>query len=315
MSQQQSQFDEKWPQERPYAPPYYAESQVQRDINRDPREQSREPQEYPYAPASLDGYTASYGQGEKLRPRPPRRTHRTRNWIIGIVVVLALVWGASTSVRSSHYPMNMNMNMEGKSQPATTSSSYTGSQLIFRGIKGNVHIHAGNTSQVQVNTSGNINVKGSSDNGVITLQQVMPGKPDFGSDDGGNIDLTVPKDMSLNVDMPIGPVTIDGVTGKLNISAHDGEISVENTTLQDGSTLKTGNGPIHFNGSLDPKGSYDFETFNGSVSVRLPKDDAATVSTNTMHGDINNHLSTTNDPNAANVSIKTLNGSIDVDNQ
>ncbi|GHO89245.1 DUF4097 family beta strand repeat-containing protein [Dictyobacter formicarum] len=311
MSQQQSQFDEKWPQERPYAPQYYAESQVQRDINRDPREQPVGPQEY-YSPVPPDGYTASYGQGEKLRPRPPRRTHRTRNWIIGIIVVLALVWGASASVRSVHHPMNM----ESKPQPVTTSFSYTGSQLIFHGIKGNVHIHTGNTSQVQVNTSGNINVKGSSDNGVITLQQVMSGKSDFGSNDGGNIDLTVPKDMQLTVDMPIGPVDIDGVTGKLNISAGDGEISVNNTTLHDGSTLKTANGPIRFDGSLDPKGSYDFETYNGSVSVRLPKGDVAAVSTNTMHGDVNNHLNTaTNDPNAAIVTIKTLNGSIDVDNQ
>ncbi|GLV60431.1 hypothetical protein KDH_72500 [Dictyobacter sp. S3.2.2.5] len=321
MSQQQSHFDENGPQEPSYAPRRYFEGQVPLEVNQDPREQAGGPREYSYAPVG-DEYTASYGQGEKLTPRPPQRTHRGRNWIIGIVIVLALVWGAGASMSNVHGPMDfhgpMNMSKEGRAQPETTSSTYTGSQLVLRGVRGNVHIHGGSSDQVQVNTSNDINLKGSTDNGVITLQEAgMPGKPGPGvGDDGGNIDVTVPKGMQITVDMAMGSVGVDGVAGKLNIQAADGEISINDTTLQDGSKLQTFNGPIRFNGSLDPKGSYDFETANGDVSVRLPQGSAANVSTNTVHGDINNHLdSSGNDPNAANVTIKTISGDITIDNQ
>ncbi|GCE07049.1 DUF4097 family beta strand repeat-containing protein [Dictyobacter aurantiacus] len=325
MSQQQSQFDEKGPQEPAYAPRQYFEGQVPLEVNQDPREQAAGPREYSYAPIG-DAYTASYGQGEKLTPRPPRRRHRGRNWLIGIVIVLALIWGAGASMRSNvSFPttgwhhVSIDMHKDGAYQPGTTSSTYSGSQLVLRGVRGNVHIQGGgNSDQVQVNTSNNINLKGSSDNGVITLQEAgMPGRPDPGiGDDGGDINVTVPKGMQVTVDMAMGPVDVDGVTGKLNIQAADGEISINNTTLQDGSKLQTLNGSIRFNGSLDPKGSYDFETANGDVSVRLPQDNVANVATNTVHGDINNHLNSGgNDPNAANVTIKTISGNIDVNNQ
>jgi len=315
--QQQSQFDKTTSQERSYAPAYYQEGQAApREVNRDPREQSRGPQEYSYEPIGPDGYSASYGQGEKLTPRPTRRSHRGRNLIIGIIIVLALLWGAGATVSRVHGPMNMQAE-SAQPQQMTTSSTFTGSSLVFHGVKGNVNIHAGDTSQVQVMTYGNIGVKGSTDNGVITLQETQSGKPDLGSNDGGGIiNVTVPKNMDISVDMAIGPVNIDGVTGKFNINAADGAIIINNTTLQDGSKLQTANGPIRFNGSLDPSGSYDFETVNGEVSLLLPRGDAATVSTNTMHGDINNHLDTpSNAANAANVTIKTLNGDISVDNQ
>lgn len=316
--QQQSQFDEKWPQERSYAPPYYPEGQeAQREVNRDPREQPQGAPEYSYAPMGPQGYGAFYGQGEKLTPRPPRRTHRGRNWLIGIIIVLALVGGASSAVKSFHGPMNMQMSAKPQMMSSSTYIG-TGSSLVFHGIKGHVTIHAEDTNQVLVKASGNISFQGSSDNGVITLQQTTPGKPNFGpkDNDGGTIDITVPKNMDLSINMVLGPVEIDGVTGKLNIQAADGEITINHTTLRDGSKLQTANGPIRFNGSLDPNGSYDFETVNGDVEVRLPKDEAAAVSTNTMHGDVNNHRgSTSNAANAANVTIKTLNGNINVDNQ
>ncbi|GCE21243.1 DUF4097 family beta strand repeat-containing protein [Dictyobacter kobayashii] len=312
MSQQQSQFEEKWPQESPHVS-QYSEAGFQRELNRDPREQ----QGYAYAPEQTYEYNDPYGQGEKLRPRPPlqspqrRRRHPLRNLIIALVVLVALVMGAGTISYSMMAVPHYMGKMDGRPQPMM-NSTYAGTQLVFHGVNGNLHIHTGNTTDVQMVTNGNVNVKSSIDNGVITLQQVGPDQPGFGD---GNIDLTVPQNMPLTIDMARGPVDIEGLTSKMNISAADGEISIENSTLQDGSSLKTANGPINFSGSLESKGSYDFETLNGNIVARLPKDEAVNVSTNTLHGEITNHLNTSTDPNAASVTIKTINGSINVDNQ
>lgn len=289
MPQQQSPFEEKWPQVFPYEPDRFYE------------------------------HVDPYGQGEKLRPGPPRRRpHSLRNLIIAIVMVLALMLGAGAMYYSVHVtPPHHVDTIEAKPLPMKTSS-YAGTRLDFFGSNSDVHIHTGNTSKVQLITSNDISVGSIVDHGVITMEQMYAGRPGYDLSNIGYIGLVVPKNMPITIGMgklSVTSVEVEGVISKLNISIANGDINIKDSTLLDGSSLTTNEGSIHFNGSLDLMGKYAFLTVSGDIDARLTDGREVNVSTSTESGKVNNHLSSTKNPNAATLTINTTSGSINVGNQ
>jgi DUF4097 and DUF4098 domain-containing protein YvlB len=67
-----------------------------------------------------------------------------------------------------------------------------------------------------------------------------------------------------------GAIETSNVSGQENLSSQSGSIKVEQANLSGQSSFTSNNGDISFSGSLDSKGSYDFETGSGSVNITLP---------------------------------------------
>lgn len=311
MSQQQSQFHEDGPSERPYDSQYY-QPPVQRELNNDPREQAGYPQDYHYDP---------HAQGEKLRPMAsPPRPHSSRKYWVAIVIGLILFMGMMSShfaatgygpISSPHFgPYHMG-DKPGGAGPAKMQE-YKGSILNLQAIDANLHVHVGDSSNVQVNTVGPASLNGKSDGTTITLDQTNAGGDIFGN---GNkdIDIAVPANMDMNIETTSGRVEINGVTGKVNISAVSADIQIDQTTLASGSSLETKSGYIHFNSNLAEKGTTTFTTVSGDVQVGLPASESAKVTTNTVSGAVHKGDNGSVTSSSPELIIATVSGDINVD--
>ncbi|WP_069804464.1 hypothetical protein [Thermogemmatispora onikobensis] len=87
----------------------------------------------------------------------------------------------------------------------------------------------------------------------------------------------------LNVELAVGDIHIQGLTGMLVVKDEAGNITVERATLTDGSSLRTVNGQVTFSGSLDtrPVGGgkplFQIHSEVGQVNVTLPASTAVVV--------------------------------------
>ncbi|HEU5227179.1 MAG TPA: DUF4097 family beta strand repeat-containing protein [Ktedonobacteraceae bacterium] len=126
---------------------------------------------------------------------------------------------------------------------------------------------------------------------------------------------------SINASNLNGPVTLEtgsgsinasGINGQAIITTGSGSIEVTDAKLSGQSVVKTDSGPIKFSGSIDPAGSYQFETGSGSIDATLPTSSAFKLNASTGSGDVTNDFGSTavgNDPRAA-LRMQTGSGSI-----
>ncbi|GER91780.1 hypothetical protein KDW_59420 [Dictyobacter vulcani] len=310
MSQQQSQFHEDGPSEHPYGSQYY-QPPMPREVNRDPREQPG----YYYDP---------HTQAEKLQPAARPRQSSSRKWWVAIVIGLILFMGMMSShfAANGHEPISAPhfgphfgpYHMDGKpgGPPPAKMMEYQGTVLDLRTIDANIHVHTGNSGNVQINSGGNAPLSGGSDGTTITLEQTGSGQDLFGN---GNkdIDITMPASMSMNIETTSGSVEVAGVTGKVNITAVNGDIQLDQVTLANGSSVQTTSGDIHFNGALENHGTYDFNTVSGSVQLHLPASTPAKVTTDTMSGDVHKGDSGAVNSASPDVTVNTVSGDINVE--
>jgi hypothetical protein len=98
---------------------------------------------------------------------------------------------------------------------------------------------------------------------------------------------------TLNLDMSIGGVMVNGLHGVLNITDDVGSITVDHAVMFDGSHLRTGTGNVTFNGSVDTTPStgnttprYKLQSETGNVDVTLPGDTNIILDANTNAGTI-----------------------------
>lgn len=105
--------------------------------------------------------------------------------------------------------------------------------------------------------------------------------------------------MLLDVEAPVGKVTVNGLGGVLNIRGSTGDVVVNNAILADGSHIETGQGNITFNGKLvtPPAGSdsknpprFVIQSERGNIDVTLPVATAVTLDANTNIGSINSEF-------------------------
>ncbi|HLZ55351.1 MAG TPA: hypothetical protein VKR06_00275 [Ktedonosporobacter sp.] len=104
--------------------------------------------------------------------------------------------------------------------------------------------------------------------------------------------------MLLDVEAPVGKVTVNGLGGVLNIRGSTGDVVVTNAILADGSHIETGQGNVTFNGKLifpqvtDPKNPPRFVILSerGNIDVTLPVTTPVTLDANTNIGSINSEF-------------------------
>ncbi|MBE3558494.1 MAG: hypothetical protein IMW89_04625 [Ktedonobacteraceae bacterium] len=96
--------------------------------------------------------------------------------------------------------------------------------------------------------------------------------------------------MQVNVEAPYGKVTVDGLSGMLNIRGGTGDVTVTHAILTDGSSIETGQGNLTFDGRLLPAPNHQaiFKLLceRGDIDATLPPDTMSTVDVVTNVGTI-----------------------------
>ena len=99
------------------------------------------------------------------------------------------------------------------------------------------------------------------------------------------LEVTVPSTADVQVQTNTGDIDVTGVSGQMGLETNGGAIKATQDSLSQQSKLHTTSGSITFNGSLDPKGTYLFQSTDGSVAVTLPSSSSFHVDAWT-HGSI-----------------------------
>jgi hypothetical protein len=99
--------------------------------------------------------------------------------------------------------------------------------------------------------------------------------------------------LALKLDMSIGNISVDGLSGNFQVKDDIGNITVRQATLSDGSHLQTGTGNVTFNGKLDTTPGtnsttvrYKLQSETGNVDATIPTDTNVTLDANTNAGTI-----------------------------
>lgn len=170
----------------------------------------------------------------------------------------------------------------------------------------NVQIDSGSGSIEVDGTTGSVTAH--SLNGDVTLNSVQ-GTVQASSSNGDVTLSNVTGQMTLQD--ANGDITATNVSGAMNATNGGGDINVKQGSLSGQSLLRTNNGDISFDGSLDPNGNYQMESGGGDVDVTLPSNAAFQLTTGSSDNVSNDFGSTTvgNGPRAP-LQLQSGSGSI-----
>ena len=332
MSNQEQQF---------YVPEQHSSSEQSYQYypvqNVDPREQQQQ--------EMYGGPEYVTGRGEKLQPHPPRGKGFRAFWLVPIVLFF-LIGGLSFGIFARHEQFNKGFDGPNFKQFDKGFGGFDHEQsykvgdapkLIVNDTAGTVHIHSSGDSSnahtvtIIVNGGGRSEQKSlvqQVDGNTINIDTTQQG---FG-DNSVDLDITIPSTSEVQVKDGNGDVHVEGVTGNINVqttqgsidannisgqvtlASTNGGIDVENGSLSGQSSLHSDNGDIRYNGSIDPGGSYKFDTLSGSIEVALPSNTAFRLDTNSANGHVENEFGSTNVGNGTHppLTLSSANGSIHI---
>jgi hypothetical protein len=165
-----------------------------------------------------------------------------------------------------------------------------GADPAFRDIDYDVTVPA--SAQVQVTvSSGSIAASGISGiaidtgSGSLDVENVQ-GPVNIHTDSGDITARNLKGQMSMDADS--GSIRVNAVNGQLKATTSSGDVVVRDATLSGQSALKTNSGSVRFEGSLDPKGTYQMATNSGDIDLTLPANAAFQLAATTGSGSINN---------------------------
>ena len=103
-------------------------------------------------------------------------------------------------------------------------------------------------------------------------------------------EILVPARTDLEVQAVNGPVSVEGVTGRMTLETRNGPVNL--TDVAGAVTARTTNGPLNIAlaGRGWTGGGLDAETRNGPVNLRIAGGYAARLETGTVHGSMNVRL-------------------------
>jgi hypothetical protein len=99
--------------------------------------------------------------------------------------------------------------------------------------------------------------------------------------------ILVPRRMDLNVETRNGPVGVEGVTGRMQLTAVNGPVSLRDVGGDVRARAQNGPLSVSLTGSRWNGAGLDAETTNGPVTLTLPSGYAATLTTGTVNGPMN----------------------------
>ena len=170
--------------------------------------------------------------------------------------------------------------------------------IIVKDDIGTIRVHSGGQSDtVSVQTTrqstgwtGNNNnpqvyYDQRSDDNIITIKSAhgwrILGKNSV------DFDITVPLTTDLQRRTDLGKIYVNDVIGQMSLTSDAGSIHATQVSLMGRASLKTDVGSINFSGSIEPRGTYKFESDAGSINVTLPENASFHVDAKTDVGSVN----------------------------
>ncbi|MBA2678693.1 MAG: DUF4097 family beta strand repeat protein [Ktedonobacteraceae bacterium] len=274
------------------------------------------------------------GLGEKVSPRRTRRRRVSWPFLIVIAIILLALSGFMTARYDR--PWSKGYHEHDIFDVAENA------KLVVNNDHGKVYVHTGDYHHILVTTVTHIPRSQPNQPSVgADAHQVdshtVSVTADAPSSDPNNVafqvdlDITVPETTSLAIHATDGVVSVENVKGNIQVDTTRSNIELDNTEgqvslatdngnielsdaqLSGSSALKAAHGNIDFAGSLDPYGSYDFDTGNGSTDVTLPESSAFhlnTTSQNDVAIDNDFHGTSVGDGQQATITIRTNDGHI-----
>lgn len=169
--------------------------------------------------------------------------------------------------------------------------------------------------EVDGRTNGGVTVRAWDGSGVEVRQRIQAWAPSRGEaqqiarqvrvrTDGGRIHadgpelarrrgysvnylVLVPRRMDLNVETLNGPVSVDGVSGRMELKAVNGPVDLREVGGDVHARATNGPLTVTLSGTRWNGAGLDAETTNGPVTLSLPRGYAATLTTGTVHGPMN----------------------------
>jgi len=105
-----------------------------------------------------------------------------------------------------------------------------------------------------------------------------------------DLDITLPANSDIQASLNSGAITIDGVSGAMNLKDNSGTIDIENSTLTGTSNIRENAGDIIFRGSITNAGDYTFENNGGTIDLALLANSAFTLDSKDDIGKVNNEF-------------------------
>jgi DUF4097 and DUF4098 domain-containing protein YvlB len=97
----------------------------------------------------------------------------------------------------------------------------------------------------------------------------------------------VPRNLDLRVETRNGPVSVKGVSGEMELSAQNGPISLDRVGGDVRARAQNGPLTVRLAGTRWSGEGLDAETTNGPVTLSVPRDYSATLTTGTVNGPMN----------------------------
>ena len=175
-----------------------------------------------------------------------------------------------------------------------------------------ITIHGGSTDVDMTHIDGQVNADVESGN--LHLNNVNgPLKLSTGSGDIRIAD----EHGAVNANTASGNILINQLIGPVNLSTASGDITLDEAQISGQDHLQTSSGNIHFNGTMDPRGSYQMSTASGNITLDLPAYASFQLTTSTNSGDVSNAFTSPTAGSApyATLTLKTSSGNINLQKQ
>ena len=171
-----------------------------------------------------------------------------------------------------------------------------------------VHKHAqvlnGSSAQAELNA---MHVTTTQSGNVIDIETEGNGVSEFLQHRWMDLTITVPANSDLDLTTSAGDVSVSGVSGAMDITSSAGDVTLNNSVLEENSTIHsdagdikvnsvageahtsidTNAGDVDFKGSLGSGADLQVQTDAGDISLRLPASTNAHLDATANVGDIN----------------------------
>ena len=235
---------------------------------------------------------------------PKGRRRGCLRMILGLIIlILALIWldnyyhlDLGSYIHLDNTTSSKTINLPQRTFQVTASP-----QLVVKDFAGILTIHTGANSTVEVSATEHIGGSSSPDDIQYTVTQdgntVEVDVQKTTTSSIGNLsvdlDVTLPSQSTIQATLGAGNISIDGISGLVNVQTGSGNVDFKNGTVQENTTIQTNAGSITFLGKLAPNGNYEFKGNTGSIEITLPADSAFILDASTNVGNVSNAFKST----------------------
>ena len=271
-------------------------------VNNDPREQRQAQERGPLqdTEAYQAGYAAAMRQrmegyeGQKIYPQPQRRRRPRRLWIVAAIILILFALGGAFS-----FAHNANSG-PATAYPTRTFTVGAMPKVVVNAEAGTIQFHAGSSDTVTVtatekdggpfNQSHGANIQSTQDSNSNTITVDEQKSSGFINNANVIIDVTLPANSDIQTTLNLGDISIDGVSGTMDVKDDTGKIDISNSTLTGTSSIRENIGDITFQGAITSDGDYTFENNTGAINLTLPTNQIFALDSKTNIGKVSNQF-------------------------